>query len=94
MFPLVRVECLFCCDNACSGLSPVLRHGAKYGPRVEEVIFQVLTFFVVWFCLPFASEGCVREYQLRVCLIDIGALLYRHLLIFSLFLLVNLAHVD
>ncbi len=75
MFLLLRVECLLCCKNARSCLSAVLRHGAQYGTGVEEVVLQALTFFVIWFCLPFASEGCVHEYQLRVCLVDMGALL-------------------
>jgi len=94
MFPLVRVECLLCCDNVCSCESPVLRHGAEYGTHVEEFILQAFAFFVVWFCLPFAFEGCVREYLLRACLINICLLLCRHLLVVCLFLLVNLAHVD
>ena len=88
MFPLVRVECLLGYDDARSCLSTVLRHGAQYGTGVEKGVLQALTFFVIWFCLPFASEGCAHEYQLRVCLVDVG-LLYRRPS-----LLVYLAHVD
>ena len=60
---------------------------------MEEVVLLALTFFIIWFCLPLASEGCVREDQLRVCLVDMGELLFRHLLVVWLPLLVRLAHV-
>ena len=87
MFPPVRVECLLCCGNVYSCSSSVLRHGAEYGMRVEEIILLAFALCVVWFCLSFASEGCVRENQLRDCLID-------HLLVVRPFLLVYSAHVD
>ena len=70
MFLLVRVECLFRRENVCSRESPVLCHGTEYRTRVEEVILQAFAFFVVLLFLPLAFEGCVREYQLRIRVIN------------------------
>ena len=94
MFPLVRVECLLCGKHFFSCLRPVLRHGAEHGTRVEEVVLQAFALFIVLLCFPVSSEGCVREYQLRVSLIDIVLVLSRHLLVVRLLLLVDLARAD
>ena len=76
---------------ACPRSSVMVRRTER--TSVEEVVLLALTFFVIWLGLPLSSEGCLGEDQLRVCLVDIGLLLFRQLLVVRL-LLVRRAHFD